>query len=599
MDFFRSQRDARRQTLIFLALFALIVTLVIVLVSAFVWWGCSPLSPENRLFCARSAALVIALIIIGASVSRLFDLRDDGGAAIAYHLGGEPLPISHSGNHLHQRFRNIAEEMALASRTPMPTLYWLPRENSINAFVAGFTSADAVLAVTRGALERLNRDELQGVIAHEFSHLLNGDMRLNTQISSWIFGIYAVYISGCRILKHGNEFRINNFSRHSSSFFPVFATGLALILVGSIGKLGGRLLQAAISRQREYLADASAVQFTRQTTGLAGALKKIYSDSSLLLTPQAETYNHFFLGEAVKTFQFFATHPPLIKRIQALDRSFNPRHLQRAVTETRPNTDALRQTSPLYFAAGAGASVSEHEAASNMRDGLALLFANLLDTDDEAVRRRQIEIIEADWGNDIAYQTSLLEPEVHTQKVYLRLTRLRLMLVQLHTLSVAQQKTLPRTLRALIAADDNISLLETAIVHLVDQYLRDMAHPGRVRVAGPLRLSEWAADVAILQDIVVNHTKEIPAQVSLDSIGGTGKTTTTNTRAVRQALDRLNRLTIDEKKNLFQTLYDACGTPSPTQQEILSLLAACLHVPPLEAIIRAVAYSTGSDLTLV
>ncbi|MCL2297667.1 MAG: M48 family metalloprotease [Proteobacteria bacterium] len=578
MDFFRSQRDARRQTLILLALFFLVVTLVAALTSAVVWWGCSSMSPQERLFCTRATALIIITIIIGAAIVRFLELRDDGGATIAYHLGGEPLPISHSDNPLHQRFRNIAEEMALASRTPIPMLYWLPHENSINAFVAGFTPADAVLAVTRGALERLNRDELQGVVAHEFSHLLNGDMRLNTQISSWIFGIYAVYISGCRILR----LRPSNDLR---GWLLIYLFGITLMVIGFFGKLGGRLLQAAISRQREYLADASAVQFTRQKMGLAGALKKIYADSSLLYTPQAETYNHFFLGEAVKVSSLFATHPPLVERIRTLDRSFNPRFIRRATPETRLDVDAPRQAPPLYFAAGAGASVSEHETASSMRDGLALLFANLLDADDENVRRRQLEAIETDWSNDIADQARLLEPEVHAQKTYLRLTRVRLMLVQLHTLSVAQQKTLSRTLRTLIAADDNISLLEIAIVHLVDQYLRDMAQPGRVRVAGPLRLSEWATDTALLQELVTNHKKEIPAQVALDSIGSTGKTTTTNTRAVRQALDRLNRLTLDEKKNLLQTLYDACGTPSPTQQEILSLLAVCLHAPPLEAML--------------
>jgi Zn-dependent protease with chaperone function len=596
MDFFRNQRDARRQTLILLALFALIITLVAVLTSAVVWWGCSSMSPQERLFFTRATALTVIMVIIGATIVRLFELRDDGGATIAYHLGGESLPVS-SDNPLHQRFRNIAEEMALASRTPMPMLYWLPHESSINAFVAGFTPADAVLAVTRGALERLTRDELQGVVAHEFSHLLNGDMRLNTQISSWIFGIYAVYICGCRILKHSSDFSraTSRNSRALVALFSIFALGISLVIIGYIGKLGGRLLQAAISRQREHLADASAVQFTRQTTGLAGALKKIYSDSSLLHAPQAGAYNHFFLGEAVKVSSLFASHPPLVERIRALDRSFNPRHLRRAVPEIRPSVDALRQTPPLYFAAGAGAPVSEHETVSSMRDGLALLFANLLDADDETVRRHQLETIEADWCSDIAHQTRILEPKVHAQNTYLRLTRLRLVLVQLHTLSVAQQQTLPRTLRALIAADNSISLLEAAIAHLVDQYLRDMAHPGRVRVAGPLRLSEWAADTALLQDIVTNHTKEIPTQIVLDSIGGTEKTTTTNTRTVRQAFDRLNRLMINEKKSLLQTLYDACNGPTQEQQEILSLLAVCLHAPPLEAIVRY----PDSDLTLI
>ncbi|MDR2243895.1 MAG: M48 family metalloprotease [Burkholderiales bacterium] len=596
MDFFRNQRDAHRQTLVLLALFILIVTLVVILTAVFVWLGCSLISPENRFSYAGNTAFVVALIIVGACIVRSIELRSGGGAVVARHLGGEPLPASRLNNPDLQRFSNIAEEMAIASRTPMPTLYWLPHETSINAFVAGFTPADAVLAVTRGALERLSRDELQGVVAHEFSHLLNGDMRLNTQVSSWLFGVYAVYAYGCGILKTSPLATRREDAAFRPAVWPlVFIFGGALAIIGYIGKLGGRLLQASISRQREYLADASAVQFTRQTMGLAGALKKIYFDPSLLHTPQCNSYNHFFLSDAVRTSRLFATHPPLFERIRALDASFNPDDDPRSALGANLDVDALHRALPLYFAAGVGASVGGRETAFTMRDGLALLFANLLETDNETTRRRQLENIEADWGNDIAYQTRILEPDVHTQKIYLRLTRLRLMLVQLHTLSIAQQQTLRRTVHALIAADENISLLEVVIAHLVDQYLHDMAHPGSVRAVGSLHLDACATEIALVKSIVLNHAKKIPAQVSLDSIDHHGKTLTTNAQTIAQALDRLNRLTLDEKKNLFQTLYDACGTPSQEQQEILSLLAACLHVPPLEAMVSY----PGSDLTFV
>ncbi|MDR0771411.1 MAG: M48 family metalloprotease [Burkholderiales bacterium] len=598
MDFFRNQRDAHRQTLVFLALFVFAVAAVVVLISAFVWLGCLLLSSQNPFVYTFGAALVVTLIIIGACFVRRIELHSGGGAVVARHLGGEPLPAFRPDNPNLQRFYNIAEEMAIASRTPMPALYWLPGENSINAFVAGFTPADAVLAVTRGALERLNRDELQGVVAHEFSHLLNGDMRLNTQVSSWLFGVYAVYISGNRLLK-SEAYHVNDLR----AFLLIYASGIILTLVGSIGKLAGGLLQAAISRQREYLADASAVQFTRQTLGLAGALKKIYFDSSLLRTPQSDTYNHFFLGEAVKASSLSATHPPLIERIQALDPSFNPSDGSHAILGANLDIGALDQGLPLRFASasynnsnlGLNALADNSKALLNMRDGLALLFANLLDRNNEAVRYRQLECIGANWGKDIVYQARILNVEVHEQKTYLRLTRLRIMLTQLHTLSTTQQQTLRRTLHALIAADNNISLLEAAIAYLVDEYLHDMARPGSVRVAGHLHLEECATEMTLLKNIVVNHTKKAPAQIALDPIDNTGRTATTNASAVEQALDRLNRLALDEKKKLFQTLYDTCGTPSLEQQEILSLLAACLHAPPLEAMVRY----PGSDLTLV
>ncbi|MDR2710076.1 MAG: hypothetical protein LBB65_01865, partial [Burkholderiales bacterium] len=163
----------------------------------------------------------------------------------------------------------------------------------------------------------------------------------------------------------------------------------------------------------------------------------------------------------------------------------------------------------------------------------------------------------------------------------------------------AQQNTLRRTLRALIAADNNISLLEVVIALLVDQHLREMASPAGTQISGSSLLADCAADMALLQSIVTHNTQQTPAQVVLDAIDTNGKivneTTTATAHAVEQALNRLNRLTIDEKKKMFQTLYDACGRPSPAQQEILSLLAACLHTPPLEAMMRY----PGSDLTLV
>lgn len=596
MDFFRSQRQARRQTLIFLALFTLIVALVVVLCAIVVGFGCAIFSPEKTFaYYARNTGIVVFLIIIGASIVRSTELHSGGGAVIARHLGGEPLPLSRLDHPDAQRFRNVAQEMAIASRTPMPTLYWLPNEPAINAFVAGFTSADAVLAVTRGAMERLSRDELQGVIAHEFSHLLNGDMRLNTQVASWLFGVYAVYTYGRSILSVtalGSN-RDDGFIRPGNWPLAIFFGG-ALTGIGYIGKLAGRLLQAAISRQRETLADASAVQFTRQTLGLAGALKKIYYVSSYLQSPQSDTYSHFFLGDAIETSQLFATHPPLIDRIRALDPKFDPDDNPLPAVDAHLDVDALDKALPLYFNSDSAASFTGRETEFTMRDGLALLFANLLDTDNEDVRRQQLADIEADWGHDVSYQTHIIEPDVGNQKMYLRVTRLHLMLAQLHTLSAAQQSTVRRTLRTLIAANNNISLLEAVIAFLVARYLRDMANPADAQVTGSLHLTDCAPETTLLQNLVVHHAKQTAEQVTLDYFDDSGKTLTANAHMVERALDRLNRLTLDEKKNLFQALYDACGRPSPEQQELLSLLAACLHTPPLESMV----HYPGSELTL-
>src|SRR5690606_25542730 len=208
----------------------------------------------------------------------------------------------------------------------------LEQEAGINAFAAGYSPADAAIAVTRGCLQRLNRDELQGVIAHEFSHILNGDMRLNVRLMGVLFGILMISIIGERIvLRIGAGWRIGG-RRGLGPLAVVLVVGVAGIAIGSIGVFFGRLIKAAVSRQREILADASAVQFTRQTQGLAGALKKIgglAEGSRLGDRAGAEEVSHMLFGEGLGFSRWFATHPPLVERIQRLEPSFRAEQLQR------------------------------------------------------------------------------------------------------------------------------------------------------------------------------------------------------------------------------------------------------------------------------
>ena len=207
------------------------------------------------------------LAVIGlGSLYRMSSLRG-GGESVALQMGGTEVPENTTDFQL-RRLRNVVEEIAIASGVPVPKLYVMEHEAGINAFAAGYSPSDAAVAVTRGALEKLNRDELQGVIAHEFSHILNGDMRLNIRLMGGLFGIMMLSIIGQRVLIYGR------FGR-SKDTMPVLLVALVALVVGSIGLFFGRMIKAGVSRQREFLADASAVQFTRQTSGLAGALKKI------------------------------------------------------------------------------------------------------------------------------------------------------------------------------------------------------------------------------------------------------------------------------------------------------------------------------------
>jgi Zn-dependent protease with chaperone function len=202
--------------------------------------------------------------------------------------------------------------MALAAGVPMPQVYVLDQDAGINAFAAGHSPEDAAIGITRGGMTLLTRDELQGVIGHEFSHLLNGDMRLNIRIMGVLFGIVCLTVIGRVLLyaRGGNRGRA-----------PMLLLGVALLVIGALGVLFGRLIQAALSRQREMLADASAVQFTRNPAGLAGALRKIGRVGARIDSPHAGEVSHMFFenGLGKPVFGWLATHPPLAERIRALD----------------------------------------------------------------------------------------------------------------------------------------------------------------------------------------------------------------------------------------------------------------------------------------
>ncbi|MRR15973.1 MAG: hypothetical protein EG826_05910 [Deltaproteobacteria bacterium] len=299
------------------------------------------------------ASMIIVMIILAASLLKMSTLKK-GGGAVAEMLGGRRIGTS-TADPAERRLTNVVEEMAIASGIPVPQIYVLDGERNINAFAAGLELSDSAVAVTRGALTRLTRDELQGVIGHEFSHILNGDSRLNVQLIGILFGILFMGIVGRKIVSQGRlSFRMG---------LPVIAGGLSLMVIGYIGTFTGRLLQCAISRQREFLADASAVQFTRNPLGLAGALKKIGGSAfgSNIQSPEALQASHLFFSEIHQSrlFSFLATHPPLIDRIRLLDPSFDGKFVRVAEEQPEPQSGyktpfwgtSLRQT-PLHIPPG-------------------------------------------------------------------------------------------------------------------------------------------------------------------------------------------------------------------------------------------------------
>lgn len=348
MDFFEAQERARKRTNRLVLLFAFAVLGTVLAGYAASWFLLNNLgasqgytrdsygrrvyreAPAGRpIFDPKLFLLVTggALAVIGlASLYKWSQLRA-GGSAIAEMVGGRPVDLQ-TTDLRERKLLNVVEEMSIASGIPMPAVYVLEDEPGLNAFAAGLTTSDAAVAVTRGTLDKLTRDELQGVVAHEFSHILNGDMRLNVRITAIVFGILVIGLLGRGILRSLGRGRVRTGGgKKGGGIALILVIGLGLLIIGYVGYFFGRLIQAAVSRQREFLADASAVQFTRNPGGITGALKKIggYALGGNVINAHAGEIGHFFFTQAFKSGfgGLWATHPPLDERIRAVDPSWD------------------------------------------------------------------------------------------------------------------------------------------------------------------------------------------------------------------------------------------------------------------------------------
>jgi Zn-dependent protease with chaperone function len=342
VDFFARQEAARRTTRWLLLGFLVSVALVVVAVDAIVVVMLQASDPEASITGPVAfTTIAVVAIICGASLFKTLSLRS-GGGGVARSLGGARVERNTRDPAL-RRLHNVVSEMAIASGVTMPEVYVLENEDGINAFAAGNSPADAAIAVTRGAATLLTRDELQGVVAHEFSHILNGDMRLNLRLLGWTFGLLAIAIVA-RIVLHSSPRVGGRHGRDSrDGAGALMMAALAVMVLGYIGVFFGRLLQAAVSRHRERLADASAVQFTRNPGGLTGALLKIagVSSGSRLLKPEAEEVAHMLFAAGLP--RLMATHPSLEERLKALNPSFRPAELPALAAAAARDAQKMRQ----------------------------------------------------------------------------------------------------------------------------------------------------------------------------------------------------------------------------------------------------------------
>jgi Zn-dependent protease with chaperone function len=499
MDFFAHQDDARRRTfyligLYVLSLLCIIGSIYLAIVSGLVFsqsertWlrmcavtrqtaHCNPWWHPDIFFTVSG---LVSIVVLVASFFKMWKLRS-GGHKVAEALGGRLLNPQNAHNQ-ERMLLNVVDEMAIASGTPVPPVYILDQEPSINAFCAGVSIATSVIAVTRGAVENLSRDELQGVIGHEFSHLLNGDARLNIRLIGILHGILALSIIGRTLIRSSflNRERENGGA-------PMVFLGLILFSVGAIGVFFARLIKSAVSRQREYLADSSAVQFTRNPTGLAGALQKVIEQGSRVHHPRAEETSHLYFAYGLKTswFSLLSTHPPLEKRIARLTehRSSPSREPakttshEREITTVSSHTTSARavqeaigtlQPSYLTTAASLLAKIPRplHDAAHNAEQ-VSALFLSILVAENPNLQA-VIKALLVDIDHYRMYERLLTEVKSAPHEAFIPLFEIAA--PTLHLLTYDEAINLNHIVWECLSVDGYISLFEMCCCVIIDKY---------------------------------------------------------------------------------------------------------------------------------
>lgn len=519
MDFFEEQAQARKRTVRLAVLFAIAVvgvTAAVYVLSMLVYAAVgtdaagvayvtgryesvtglvtSLWNPAVFLFACTSTGVVVGL----GSLYKTAQLRD-GGAAVARSLGGRQVEPD-STKLEERRLLNVVEEMAIASGVPTPDVFVLDREPGINAFAAGKTTSDAAIGVTQGTLHLLRRQELQGVVAHELSHILNGDSRINLRAIGLLHGIFLLALIG-RFLLRGSR------TSSKKEGGGIALLGIGLLVIGSVGVFFGRMLQSAISRQRELLADASAVQFTRDTDGLVGALKKIggAAPGSYLGTPRADEASHIFFSDAIRRLRLFAgifrTHPPLDVRIRKLepywDGEFPEVELPRIADGMSTPPDAAPGDVTAFAEAPTEESVSQamahigsprpeqivfarslHAALPEMwRHAVhqapmaqAMVFGLLL-AQDEVLRGTELVAL-ADLTDP---QTADLSLRFHSEASNLssaqKIALIDMMMPTLRSLSVAEYHRFRSAVDVLMRSDRRIDLFEYTLSRMIQRHL--------------------------------------------------------------------------------------------------------------------------------
>ncbi len=532
MDFFHHQDTAHQRTGLLVMLFTLAVLAITGLVSVisigiYFYFTGEPFTTQSIISYCLLSFVGVLLVVSISSFIRLSELNANGGRGVAESIGGK-LISTDTSNAKHRQLLNVVEEMSIASGIPVPPVYVMAEEHGINAFAAGMSIDDAVIGVTQGALDAFSRDELQGVIAHEFSHILNGDMRLNTRLIGALFGITYIAHFGHLILDNSNSTR--HVSRSSSDsnkgFAVIILIAIVCLVLGWLGTLFGNMIKAAISRQREFLADASAVQFTRNDQGIAGALKKIGSNvqGSTLNTKASDEMSHMMFGQSKLSgfSSLFATHPPLDERIRRIEPNWDGIYAQ----HSHAQSTAFDNEQVSGFAVGGGSPASQSASPSEQlsetgQQLISQLPPELVDIAREPYSARFIAFALIFDGSDIqremiksyvplASQSTLLPWLDYDLPLHLRFPLLELALPALKSLSEAQKISLCKVLRELSETDNQYSLAEWCVINLLEKQL--LASFGFIKQHKTLKQLEESVFWLLRELAWVSHSQADKAQ---------------------------------------------------------------------------------------
>lgn len=647
MNFFEHQDRARRQTALLVFLFIVAVGAIIVAVHFAAGLSLTLAGAPGPVFEIALLDPVIFLVVSAGTIAivflgsayRIASLRS-GGTAVATALGGR-LVSADAKDAGERRLLNVVEEMAIASGCRVPKVFILENDSGINAFAAGFSPNDAVVGVTRGAIESLSRDELQGVIAHEFSHIFNGDMKLNIRLMGVLFGITMLSTIGYWVFRIFG--RAGSGSRRSSSrdsgggaIIAVFAFALLLMLIGWIGAFFASMIQAALSRQREFLADASAVQFTRNPDGLCRVFRRMLRSKhgAIIESASATEASHMFFGDGVKRWfaaSPLATHPPLHSRVE---RILGPRAASflgekepdrpAAEPERKPKPysekEAMRQLGRIAAIAGAGAVAGGGakevsidgaavtgrvgEVATGQADAARSLIASipaplveavrsplgacavvllLLLDEEERIREKQIGFLEMNAPPVMAAEFKRLLLHATALAPHQRLPLLDLALPSIKRISPAQYRLLRKSIEWFARADEKLSLFEYALEKILLHRLDPEFGLARPRPASSSTPDSIEEEVRLLLSVLA-HMAHVDAAVvrgaflrGMEAMGLKGEIrplAECGFDAIDAALERIGGAAPDLKRRLIEAFVETVNADGLVTVEEAEMLRA-------------------------